>query len=215
MMDDSQPSPEAQIRTFALTLASIAHNGLVFATDVFDRQRYEQTKSIAVDLLAMVSDGAPHDLNKVVSLEEGYMTPKVDVRGGVFNDEGHILLIRDRSDERWTLPGGWCDILEPPSVAIEREVQEESGLVVRAGKLVALLDRDVQGHQPVFPYHVYKLFFLCNTISHGEPSPVETMEIGWFPVDDLPELSHTRVLDSQIQLLHEHWNKPELPTVFD
>ncbi|WP_228819128.1 NUDIX hydrolase [Nocardia transvalensis] len=214
-MDDSQSSTETQIRTLALTLASIANNGLVFATDVFDRQRYEQTKTIAIDLLALISKGIPSELDKIVSLEEGYMTPKVDVRGGVFDDGGRILLIRDRSDERWTLPGGWCDILEPPSEAIEREVQEESGLVVRAHKLAALLDRDVQGHEPVFPYHVYKLFFLCEIESHGEPSPVETMEIGWFSIDELPELSKTRVLESQIRLLHDHWRKPELPTVFD
>ncbi|MGS2806571.1 hypothetical protein [Nocardia sp. MW-W600-9] len=61
----------------------------------------------------------------------------------------------------------------------------------------------------------YKLFFLCETVSHGQPSPVETMEIAWLPIDDLPELSTTRVLDTQIRLLHDHWNKPDLPTVFD
>lgn len=214
-MNGPQSSVEEQIRTAALTLASIANNGLVFATDVFDRQRYEQTSAISMQLLSLISAGTPQQLNEIVSLESGYMTPKVDVRGGVFDKAGRILLIRDRSDERWTLPGGWCDILEPPSQAIEREVEEESGLVVRAGKLVALLDRDVQGHHPVFPYHVYKLFFLCEKISDGEPSPVETMEVGWFDVEELPELSTTRVLASQIRLLHEHWGKAELPTVFD
>ncbi|MEU6559296.1 NUDIX hydrolase [Nocardia nova] len=214
-MSHTPPSSEEQIRKFALTLSAIANNGLVFATDVFDRQRYEQTKAIAVDLLALVSQGMPAELNQIVSLEQGYMTPKVDVRGGVFDGGGRVLLIRDRSDERWTLPGGWCDILEPPSKAIEREVEEEAGLTVRAHKLVAVLDRDVQGHEPVFPYHVYKLFFLCDIRSHGEPSPIETMEVGWFPVAELPELSKTRVLNHQIQLLHEHWQKPGLPTVFD
>ncbi|WP_433759555.1 NUDIX hydrolase N-terminal domain-containing protein [Nocardia sp. CA-135398] len=213
-MDDS-PSLEEQIRHHALTLASIANNGLVFTADVFDRQRYEQTQSIATELLALVSNGTPAELDKIVSLEEGYMTPKIDVRGGVFDDTGRVLLIRDRSDEQWTLPGGWCDILEPPSEAIEREVQEESGLTVRASKLVAVLDRDVQKHEPVFPYHVYKMFFLCDIESHGVPSPIETMEVDWFPVEKLPELSKSRVLEGQIRLLHEHWAKPELPTVFD
>ncbi|MET7769069.1 NUDIX hydrolase N-terminal domain-containing protein [Nocardia sp. NPDC005366] len=214
-MSETQQTVEDRIRTAALTLASIANNGLVFATDVFDRQRYEQTNAIAMGLLSMISAGTPSELNEIVSLESGYMTPKVDVRGGVFDEQGRILLIRDRSDQRWTLPGGWCDILEPPSQAIEREVEEESGLVVRATKLVALHDRDVQGHQPVYPYHVYKLFFLCDKISEGQPSPVETMEVGWFDVGELPELSTTRVLASQIHLLHEHWVKGELPTVFD
>ncbi|MEV6363206.1 hypothetical protein [Nocardia asteroides] len=62
---------------------------------------------------------------------------------------------------------------------------------------------------------VPQMFFLCETVSHGQPSPVETMEIGWFDIDHLPELSTTWVLDSQIRLLHDHWNKPELPTVYD
>ncbi len=212
---DASPTLEEQIRHHALTLASIANNGLVFSTDVFDRQRYEQTQSIATELLAMVSKGTSAELDKIVALEEGYMTPKVDVRGGVFDDTGRVLLIRDRSDEQWTLPGGWCDILEPPSEAIEREVQEESGLTVRATKLVAVLDRDVQKHEPVFPYHVYKMFFLCDIESHGEPSPIETMEVDWFAIDKLPELSKTRVLESQIRTLHEHWSAPQLPTVFD
>ncbi|WP_316575056.1 NUDIX hydrolase [Nocardia canadensis] len=214
-MDNAHPTAEAQIRQHAIALAALAHNGLIFATDVFDRQRYEQAGQIAADLLALISNSTVENLHKNVFLENGYMTPKVDVRGGVFDDQGRILLIRDRSDERWTLPGGWCDVLEPPSLAVEREVEEESGITVRATKLAALHDRDVQGHQPAFPYHVYKLFFLCETVSHGQPSPVETMEIGWFDIDNLPELSTTRVLDSQIRLLHDHWNKPELPTMFD
>ncbi|MBC7299307.1 MAG: NUDIX hydrolase N-terminal domain-containing protein, partial [Demequina sp.] len=137
-------------------LAALAHNGLVFATNVFDRQRYEQAEQIVADLLALISNSTVEDLQKNVFLEKGYMTPKVDVRGGVFDDQGRILLIRDCSDERWTLPGGWCDVLEPPSLTVEREVEEESGITVRASKLVALHDRDVQGHQPAFPYHVYK-----------------------------------------------------------
>ncbi|MEU3010080.1 NUDIX hydrolase [Nocardia asteroides] len=214
-MDIAQPTAEGQIRQHAMALAALAHNGLVFSTDVFDRQRYEQAKQIAADLLALISNDTVEDLQKNVYLEQGYMTPKVDVRGAVFDEQGRTLLIRDRSDEKWTLPGGWCDVLEPPSLAVEREVEEESGLAVRASKLVALHDRDVQGHQPAFPYHVYKLFFLCEIISHGQPSPVETMEVGWFDVDALPDLSTTRVLDTQIRLLHEHWNKPDLPAVFD
>ncbi|MBF6314180.1 NUDIX hydrolase [Nocardia farcinica] len=214
-MDTAQPTAEGQIRQYAIALAALAHNGLVFSTDVFDRQRYEQAKQIAADLLALISNDTVEDLQKNVYLEQGYMTPKVDVRGGVFDEQARILLIRDRSDEKWTLPGGWCDVLEPPSLAVEREVEEESGLAVRASKLVALHDRDVHGHQPAFPYHVYKLFFLCEIVSHGQPSPVETMEVGWFDVEALPELSSTRVLDTQIRLLHQHWNKPDLPTMFD
>ncbi|MCX4097934.1 NUDIX hydrolase [Nocardia sp. alder85J] len=214
-MNNPATSTEQRLREIAVTLSSIGNNGLVFATDVFDRQRYEQTRSAAAELMALISDGTPEQLLEIISAEHGYMTPKVDVRGGVFNDTGQILLIRDRSDEQWTLPGGWCDPLEPPSLAVEREVEEESGLTVRATKLAAVLDREKQGHQPVFAYHVYKMFFLCEKISDGTPSPIETLDVDWFDVNDLPALSHTRILPSQIQLLHDHWTKPDLPTAFD
>ncbi|MFF3224115.1 NUDIX hydrolase N-terminal domain-containing protein [Nocardia suismassiliense] len=214
-MTEAQTSIETQIRSHATNLISIGKNGLVFTDDVFDRQRYEETTSIGIDLMSMVSAGTPTQLAEIVAVEKGYMTPKLDVRGAVFDDTGHILLIRDRSDEKWTLPGGWVDPGQTAGEAVVREVQEESGLVVRATKLVAALDRDTQGHQPKFPYHVTKMFFLCERIADGKPSPIETMEVDWFSIDALPELSTTRTLPSQIQLMHDHWQKPELPTVFD
>lgn len=214
-MTETQLSNEMKIRSYATDLISIGHNGLVYAKDDFDKQRYEQTKSIGIALMSMISAGTPEELAEIVAVEAGYMTPKLDVRGAVFNEDGQILLIRDRSDRLWTLPGGWVDPGEPIGLAVEREVQEESGPTVRASKLVAALDRDVQGHLPLFPYHVTKMFFLCEKIADGMPSPTETLEVAWHSIDALPELSTTRVLPDQIRLTYDHWRKPELPTVFD
>jgi ADP-ribose pyrophosphatase YjhB (NUDIX family) len=145
--------------------------------------------------------------------ETGAATPKVDVRAAVFQDDA-ILLVKERDDGLWTLPGGWADPNESPSEAVVREVYEESGYRTRATKLLALYDRDKHGHPP-YLFHVYKLFFQCELVG-GAPSPsVETEEVAFFREDELPELSLTRVMPSQISRLFAHRRHPEWPTDFD
>lgn len=211
----SDMEADEQIRRHALTLLAVAQNGLAFADDPYDRQRYEQVRRCAEELMGVVSDGGLDQLRAIVSLDAGYMTPKVDVRAGVFGASGKVLLVQERSDGHWTLPGGWCDVLESPSEAVAREVQEEAGVTVDVDKLVAVLDRDKQGHRPYLPFHVYKLFFLCRERSRVPPDPIETTAIDWFDLDALPPLSTSRVLEPQLRLMHTHWLNPKLATVFD
>lgn len=204
-----------QIRQQALTLLAVAQNGLTYGGDPYDRERYEQVQRCAEELMGLVSDGEIGQLRRIVALDSGYMTPKVDVRGGVFDESGKILLVRELSDGRWTLPGGWCDVLESPSEAVAKEVVEEAGVTVDVDKLVAALDREKQGHRPYFAHHVHKLFFLCRERERAAPDSIETSAVDWFSLDALPPLSHSRVLEPQLHLLHAHWQDPALPTVFD
>ncbi len=78
----------------------------------------------------------------------GYATPKVDVRGSVFRDD-QILLVKERADGLWTLPGGWADVNESPREAVVREIMEESGYHTRANKLLAVWDRAKHQHTPL------------------------------------------------------------------
>ena len=94
-------------------------------------------------------------------------------------------------------------------------MEEEAGVSVEVDKLVAVLDREKQGHRPHLPFHVHKLFFLCRERSRVAPDTTETTGIEWFPLDALPPLSTGRVLESQLHLLHTHWLDPTLATVFD
>jgi ADP-ribose pyrophosphatase YjhB (NUDIX family) len=145
--------------------------------------------------------------------EVGHATPKVDVRGAVFRHEA-ILLVRERYDGLWTLPGGWADIGESPCEAVVREIFEESGYRTRATKLLALYDKTRHAHPPS-PYYTYKLFFLCELIG-GSPAPsIETDGVDFFRVDALPPLSHTRVTPAQIARLFELSRHPDAPTDFD
>lgn len=203
------------VRQQAIALLAIAQTGLNYTANVFDRQRFEQVREAAITLMTLVSDGDAHAVRQAVTLDTGHATPKVEVRGAAFDTDGRVLLVRERFDGLWTLPGGWGDVLESPSEAVCREVREESGLTVEAVKLVAVLDREKHPHEPPMPYHVYKFFFLCRKLADGEFDPTETLEIGWFTLDSLPPLSTSRVLASQLELLDAHRRDPELPTVFD
>lgn len=130
-MSDDRGTAE-QLHTLALQLAAIAQNGITFVRDPFDAERYEQVRTISAELMALIGTGAAEDFRKILAAEIGYATPKVDVRAGVFDQQGRILLIQDRSDELWTPPGGWADLGDTPRQVVEKEAKEESGLIVRA-----------------------------------------------------------------------------------
>ncbi len=194
-------------------LQAIAQDGLTYATDDYDLDRYERLRGVAAEILAAHSTGSLRGAHKLLALETGPATPKVDVRAAVFRDGG-ILLVKEPDDGGWSLPGGWADVGETPAESAVREVYEESGYRVRAVKLIAAYDRDRHGHTPI-PYHVYKFFFLCEIVDESPSLAVDADGVGFFGEDELPELSISRVTPTQIRLFFEHDRRPELPTDFD
>jgi ADP-ribose pyrophosphatase YjhB (NUDIX family) len=205
---------DPQWLVWAKKLQGIAQTGLTYAGDPFDIERYESVRLVAAEMMAAGSMEQSVDFFvKLLNKDVGYATPKVDVRAAVFR-EGRLLLVREREDGLWSLPGGWADIGDSPSVAAVREVKEESGYDVKARKLLALLDRNLHGHPPI-PYHAYKLFFLCDLVggsAHAEP---ESDAVDFFAKDGIPQLSLTRVTPAQIARIFEHSFHPEWPTQFD
>ncbi len=209
-------SPRAStdaILAWARELEAIALNGFAFSRDVYDRDRYQKLRELAADMLAAELDISPARAREYWDGEHGYVTPKVDVRGGVFDGE-RVLLVRERSDGRWTLPGGWVDVNDAPSEAVAREIREESGYEARAVKLAALVDKNRHPHPPGV-HHIYKLFFVCELTGGSPLASHETDAVAFFPVRALPELSTGRVLAPQIVRLYEHSRNPALPTDFD
>jgi len=201
---------------WARELQAIAQIGVTFAGDShFDRERYERVQAIAARLMAA---GAGLPIDAVVAFfdaERGYATPKVDVRGVVFDAEGRLLLVREASDGLWTLPGGWADVNESPATATVREVREESGFETRAVKLLAVYDRSLHEHVPAFPYHVYKLFLGCDLVGGAAATGVETSGVAFFDEVAVPPLSVSRVTERQLRRMFEHHRHPEWPTDFD
>lgn len=199
------------LHRIAMELTAISESALEYCTDQFDIPRFQRIAEVARELLQLVAAEDLPPFDREVASTAGYTTPKLDVRGAVFDDDGRVLLVREILDhDRWTLPGGWCDVGDTPRGSVEREVLEEAGVAVRAGHLAAVLDREVWGHQPPLDHHCYKLLFVCEALAPVDLSYTsdETSEIGWFAVDALPELSESRIMPAQIELLHRHWLTP-------
>jgi ADP-ribose pyrophosphatase YjhB (NUDIX family) len=200
----------------ARRLKAISQAGKFFAKDAYERQRHEELEQIVAEIFEQYTE----NMDAITALgilqeDAGYPTPKVDCRGVVFNDD-KILMVKEIADGGWTLPGGWCDTGSTPSQNVIREVWEESGYTVKATKLLAVYDRDNQGHSPSYPFSIYKLFFLCELLG-GQPTPSnETSEIAWFAEDELPEnLSSGRTLRHELHQFFDHHRNPNLPTTFD
>lgn len=205
---------EPRLWALARKLQATAQTGLTFNTNEYDRDRYKLIAEIAAELMAAHCDTPVTTFQKLFAEQEGYATPKVDVRAAAFRG-GKILLVREAADGLWTMPGGWADVNDSPREAAEREMWEESGFRGKATKLAAVYDRAKHPHEPPLPFHVYKMFFLCEIVS-GEATPSrETLEVGFFAPDALPPLSITRNLPFQIARLFEHAKDPSLATDFE
>jgi ADP-ribose pyrophosphatase YjhB (NUDIX family) len=199
---------------WARKIQSIAQIGLEYATDPYDRERYQALRALSAEMMAETSEIPTFRWLELFGKETGYATPKVDVRGAVFQGS-EILLCKEQSDGKWSLPGGWADVNDPPSVAVIRELREETGYDVRCTKLAAVLDRDLHYDEDPRPFHSYKLMFLCEITGTGGALDHDIDEARFFPVDDLPELSLARTLPMHIESMQRHHHNPDLPTEFD
>jgi len=194
-------------------LRTIAQAGLAYSRDPFDRDRFGSVQAIAAEILASHSDLEGTEAGELLRAEGGYVTPKVDVRAAVF-EEGRVLLVREVSDGRWSLPGGWADVGESPGEVAVREVLEETGLRVRATRLLALLDKARHDH-PAQLWYVYKAFFACEVVGGALRASIETPEVRFFERDALPPLSLDRVTAGQIERVFQHHDDPSLAADFD
>jgi ADP-ribose pyrophosphatase YjhB (NUDIX family) len=208
--------PDSDWLTWAREIQAIAQTGLAFSKDPYDLDRFAALRRLAVRIMA---EHTGADLGQIAGLfdtETGYATPKVGVRGAVFDASGRILMVRETADEnRWSLPGGWADVNQTPAQSVVREVFEESGYQVRAVKLAAVWDRSRHTHPPA-AFSVVRLFFVC-ALEGGSPrTSLETSEVGWFAETGVPaDLSLRRTLPHHIGRMFAHWREPALATEFD
>jgi ADP-ribose pyrophosphatase YjhB (NUDIX family) len=208
------PADEPQWLRIARELRAIAQTGLAFTADRFDRQRYERVRELAATMLAQGSGEHFDVIIEILREGWGYATPKVAVRGAAF-DDGRVLLVREISDGKWTLPGGWADVNQSAAECVVREIAEESGFVAKTLKLAAVRDYQRSGHPPRNIDSIYKFFFICEITGGAARASNETSEVAFFPRDALPPLSLGRTTAAQIDRMFHHAQHPELPTDFD
>ena len=199
----------------ARRLKVIAQAGKHFAADDFELKRHEEIERITAQILAHHCGTSVDFAKGLLQADTGYPTPKVDSRGVVFRDD-KILMVKEIADGGWTLPGGWSDTGQSPAANVAREVWEGSGYKVRATRLMALFDRDTQGHTPPYPFSIYKLFFECELLGGEATISNETSEVAWFAEDEIPEnLSRGRTLRHELELFFKQHRDPTIPAAFD
>jgi ADP-ribose pyrophosphatase YjhB (NUDIX family) len=198
---------------WARRLRTMAQTGLTYTRDPYDIERYRAIADIAVEMMAIGSETDLAVVRDLFAHAVGHATPMVDVRVAAFRD-GQVLLVRERRDGRWSLPGGWADVGESPSEAAAREAREESGFAVRIHRLLALYDKRKHAHPPE-PYYTYKLFFEAEIVGGAAAHSDETDGVGFYPADALPPLSLPRVLPEQLARLFVLHRTPDAPPDFD
>nr|WP_294549346.1 NUDIX hydrolase [uncultured Rhodopila sp.] len=208
--------PDPDWLTWGREIQAIAQTGLEYSKDPFDRDRFAALRRLAARIMAEHTSAAAARIESLFDAETGYATPKVGVRGAVFDTAGRILMVREVADgNRWTLPGGWADVNQTPAQSVVREVFEESGYRVRAVKLAAVWDR-ARHAQPPMAFSVVRMFFLCALEGGADSTSLETSEVGWFAEAGIPDdLSVRRTSAHHISRMFAHWREPGLATEFD
>jgi ADP-ribose pyrophosphatase YjhB (NUDIX family) len=201
---------------WARELLATAQTGLTYSRDPHDRERYLGLRRLGSRIMAARTGADSTRIEALFAGETGYATPKVGVRGAVFDNEGRLLLVREVADNhRWSLPGGWAEVNQTPAQSVIREIFEESGYHARPLKLAAVWDRSRQPLPPA-PHSVIRLFFVCALAGGEARTSLETSGHGWFHEADVPsDLSLGRTLPHHIVRMFAHWREPGLATEFD
>jgi len=198
---------------WAREIQALAQTGLAFSRNVHEEERNRRLMALAAEMTGACGGLDEASLLDRLLVQKGYATPKVDVRGAAVRD-GRILLVREASDGRWCLPGGWADVGDSPVGAVVREIREESGFDVRTTKVAGVFDANRDG-RPLELFHAFKIIFLCE-ITGGEATPShETPEVAFFPPDAPPPLSRNRTHPRHLAEIKRHLADAARMTYFE
>jgi ADP-ribose pyrophosphatase YjhB (NUDIX family) len=197
----------------AIRVQSLAQGGLAYSDNPYDRERYEELREIAAQMLSCETEIPTETIKTFFCNETGYQTPKIDTRAAVFQED-KILLVHEKNGT-WSLPGGWCDVDQSVASNVIKETKEEAGLDVVAEQLIAV--QDWRKHNPCnLPYGVIKLFVQCRAIGGAFDENIETTEIRYFDRDALPEhLAAEKNTAEQIQMCFDAYQRKDWKTVLD
>jgi ADP-ribose pyrophosphatase YjhB (NUDIX family) len=204
---------EAKWLQWASELQSIAQAGLTYGSDKYDLDRYEQIRTLAIEILHEYTDMDNNKIRDLFASETGYQTPKVDIRAAVFL-ENKILMVKEKTDGAWSLPGGWADVNTSVSESAIRECLEEAGAVVIPKRIIAI-HLGNRHNNAYFPYTIYKIFVECELVKQSFIENTETLNAVFFEEDKLPELSFTRNNADQMKMCFEAKKCKVFETIFD
>ena len=198
---------------WAIEIQSLAQSGLAYTDNAYDIERYKRLREISAEMIAEKTDLSVDKVTDLFCNETGYQTPKIDTRAVIFKDN-KILLVHENNGT-WSLPGGWCDVLESVKSNTEKEVKEETGFNVKAIKIISIQDRN-KHNKPIYAYGVCKIFVLCEIIDGEFIKNIETTEIKFFSFDKLPSnLAEEKTNKDQIMMCFKAYNDQNWQTQFD
>lgn len=203
-----------QLLQLAQEVNALSEIGLVYQKDDFDRERYERLKRISIEMLSLLIDQPVAAIEGAMQPTGKYITPMVDVRAVVFNEKDELLLVKERVDGRWSMPGGWADVGYTPSEIAVKETAEEAGVAVEGKRLLAVMDKKCHNH-PADVHYVYKIYIACKILHCDLDRGHETDDVRFFTINDLPLLSLPRNTKDQIDILYDLYKNPEKPVYFD
>lgn len=198
---------------WAIEIQSLAQAGLTYTDNVYDIERYERLREIAAEIIEEKSNISLEKVKDLFCNENGYQTPKIDTRAAIFKDEK--ILLTHENNGTWSLPGGWCDVLESVASNTIKEVKEETGLDVETIKIIAVQDRN-KHNKPIYAYGICKIFVLCNVIGGEFIENIETTEIKYFSLDEIPNnLAEEKTNNEQIEMCFKAYKDEKWQTQFD
>ena len=198
---------------WATRLQSIAQAGLTFSENSYDLDRYKQLRDLSVEIMHEYTGVSHEMITGLFAGETGYQTPKTDIRAAVFKDD-KILLVKEKIDGAWSLPGGWADVNSSPSESAARECIEEAGAIVKPKRIIAIHVAD-RHNNPLTPFTIYKIFIECELIENTFAENTETLEADFFTLNELPPLSTDRTTKAQIEMCFNARNKEFIEPYFD
>ncbi len=198
---------------WARELEAMAQTGLTFSHNEYDNERFKRLYEIAAAITAMHTQLSNQEVFEDFCMQSGYATPKVDVRAAIVRD-GRILLVQEKSDECWCMPGGWADVGDVPSQAAVRDVKEESGYEVIAKRVIGVYDANRSG-SPMDFYHAVKLIYWCEIIGGRPRSSYETLAVDFFDFEQLPVLSINRTSEKHLRHVRAFIENTDRPAFFD
>ena len=195
-----------------IEIQSLAQNGLAYTNNVYDKERFGRLRDISAEMLSMKSDLSLEKVKDLFCSEKGYQTPKLDTRAVIFKDD-KILLVKENNGT-WSLPGGWVDVLESVASNTVKEAKEETGLDVVPKRIIAIQDRN-KHNKPIYAYGICKIFVLCEVIGGKFKKNIETIEINYFSLDELPLLAEAKTNKEQIEMCFKAVNDESWQVQFD
>lgn len=195
-------------------LKSIADLGLLYHNNEFDKERYEELREISLRMLSSFSKQSADELHTLLPVAKDYPTVKVDIRALILSADKKVLLVKESMDDKWSLPGGWADVGYSAKETILKEIKEETGLDAEVKHLMAVFDKHKHPHPPE-PHYVFKLLFYCKAVSSQLQTGFDVLDVGYFSMNKLPELSTNRILQSQLELVYNKVMQNDFETYVD